>query len=638
MPDGGLPISRLIDISIALAPAAIPFENFQSLMLVGDTPGIIDTYERFRTYAGIAEVAGDFPTTTPEYLAALLFFSQVPEPDTLNIGFWAHAATSGRLVGGVLSGTQQAMSNWTSITDGSFRITIDGGVATHGTNTGAALTTAERLIGNWNVINDGAFTVSLNGVAHNVTGLDLTGVFFLDDVATIVAAALNGFLAGSTCTWNGLTNRFTITSGTTGAASTVSYLTTEGTGTDISGMLKARTAQGTLVDGVNAGGVSNITALNFSAATNLNGVASTIQTALNAAVAGTTCVWDGTNDRFVITSPTTGTSSTISFLSATGGGTDISAQLLGTSALASWDVDGIAAETAIAAVVALDELPGQWYALNFAAGAANGDISDADHLAIAAYVEASGISSGNPHIYGLTTAESSALILNNTTDIGSECVAAGYERTFGQYSGENPYASVSMFGRLLTVDFQAQNSTLTLMWKVEPGVISEASLSTSAANSLDAKRYNYYANYRLGGSTPAVLTNGMMFGPAFIDEIFNLDAFANQLQTDLFNLMYTTTTKIPQTDYGVHQLVTACNAACDAFVNNGFLAPGVWNSTGFGILERGDTVSKGYYVYAPKVAVQPQADRERRVSPTIQIAGKEAGAIHDVRVSVIINR
>src|SRR6185437_7951988 len=56
-----------------------------------------------------------------------------------------------------------------------------------------------------------------------------------------------------------------------------------------------------------------VTGLNFSAALNMNGVASVIQTALNALLAGTTCVWNASIDRFDITSPTTGATSSVGY-------------------------------------------------------------------------------------------------------------------------------------------------------------------------------------------------------------------------------------------------------------------------------------------------------------------------------------
>ncbi|MCV5837762.1 DUF3383 domain-containing protein, partial [Escherichia coli] len=51
----------------------------------------------------------------------------------------------------------------------------------------------------------------------------------------------------------------------------------------------------------------------------------------------------------------------------------------------------------------------------------------------------------------------------------------------------------------------------------------------------------------------------------------------------------------------------------------------------------GDTLTKGYYVYADAVANQAQSDREARKSPVIQAAIKLAGAIHygDVQINVV---
>lgn len=505
----GLPVSRVVSVSISLTPLPAQLENFQTFLVVGDS-NVIDTNERLRSYGTITEVATDFGTTAPEYLAALLYFSQQPEPTQLYIGRWAHTATAGLLRCGFLSGAEQVMANWTSITTGSFHVSID-------------------------------------SVANDITGL------------------------------------------------------------------------------------------NFSAATNLNAVAAAIQTAIRAIGTGgytlATCVWVAAYSNFVITSGTTGATSTVSFLTAAATGADISAQLKGTAATADYAVDGIAAETAVAAVVALDTLPTQWYGLQFAAGTNNADITDADHLAIAAYVEASGTATGNPHLYAVTTADTTALISNDLTDIGAELMAAGYERTFVQWSSTNAYASASMFGRLLTVDFQGSSTTLTLMWKQEPGVTREL-LNSTQANSLDQKRYNYYVQFN---NNTSIIVGGRCAGPAFVDEIFNMDGLANEIQTDVYNLMITTL-KVPQTDPGVHEITTVIEASCQIFVRNGFLAPGVWQSGGFGPLNYGDTLSKGYFVYAPPVAIQPVADRGARISPTIQVAAKEAGAIHDVVINALVNR
>ena len=73
-------------------------------------------------------------------------------------------------------------------------------------------------------------------------------------------------------------------------------------------------------------------------------------------------------------------------------------------------------------------------------------------------------------------------------------------------------------------------------------------------------------------------------------------------------------------------------------MNNGYLAPGVWNSAGFGALNQGDTLSKGYYVYAPPISSQSTSDRQARKSVPFQVAALEAGAIHSVSLTVNVTR
>ena len=72
-------------------------------------------------------------------------------------------------------------------------------------------------------------------------------------------------------------------------------------------------------------------------------------------------------------------------------------------------------------------------------------------------------------------------------------------------------------------------------------------------------------------------------------------------------------------------------------MNNGLVAPGLWNGGSIGQLAPGDTLTKGYYVYANPLNSQAQADREARKAPVIQVAAKLAGAIHfaDVLINVV---
>lgn len=267
-----------------------------------------------------------------------------------------------------------------------------------------------------------------------------------------------------------------------------------------------------------------------------------------------------------------------------------------------------------------------WYGLAIADSA---DLVEADVISVAAAIEASSLS----RILAVTTADVNVLVAGNTDNIGYKLKAAGYGRTFWQYSSSSKYAAISAFGRAFTVNFTGNNTTITLKFKTEPGVTYETLTTTQAAaiDSINGNVYVYYAN------DTAIIQQGVMANGDFFDERHGLDWLQNYVQTNLYNLLYTSATKIPQTDAGVTRLMTNVEASLDQAVNNGLVAPGVWNGGPIGQIESGDTLTKGYYVYADSVDNQAQSDREARKSPVIQAALKLAGAIHygDVQINVV---
>ena len=267
-----------------------------------------------------------------------------------------------------------------------------------------------------------------------------------------------------------------------------------------------------------------------------------------------------------------------------------------------------------------------WYGLAIADST---DLVEADVISVAAAIEASSLS----RILAVTTDDVNVLVAGNTDNIGYKLKAAGYGRTFWQYSSSSKYAAISAFGRAFTVNFTGNNTTITLKFKTEPGVTYETLTTTQAAaiDSINGNVYVYYAN------DTAIIQQGVMANGDFFDERHGLDWLQNYVQTNLYNLLYTSATKIPQTDAGVTRLMTNVEASLDQAVNNGLVAPGVWNGGPIGQIQSGDTLTKGYYVYADAVSSQAQSDREARKSPVIQAAIKLAGAIHygDVQINVV---
>lgn len=285
-------------------------------------------------------------------------------------------------------------------------------------------------------------------------------------------------------------------------------------------------------------------------------------------------------------------------------------------------------ETLLQAVNALLDY-NSWYGLHLAVPEADFP-SDADIIPVAAAIEASTVS----RIFGITTDEADTLVASVTTDLSSKLKAAKYSRTFIQYSTSSRYAALSAFARAFTVDFTASNTTITLKFKQEPGVTYET-LTTSQANNLEAKNCNVYVYYE---NDTAILEQGVMSNGDFFDERHGLDWLQNAVQTADFNTLYTSTTKIPQTDAGTTTRIANIEKVLDQAVDNGLFAPGVWTGGPLGVISTGDTLTKGYYTYAESVADQLQVDREARKGVPIQVLGKLAGAVHYGTVAITVVR
>lgn len=369
----------------------------------------------------------------------------------------------------------------------------------------------------------------------------------------------------------------------------------------------------------------DVTGLNFAGAANMPAIAAIIQAGVGMP-AGVNVTWNSVYSRFEFSSATVGAASAIAFLTNAATGTPIAAMLGGlVTSGGAYVFAGQAAETAAAAAALFDDIMGQrWYGLTIPSAV------NADHLAVAAYVEAA----GNKHVYAVNTQDAGVIVAATQTDIAYQLQQLGYTRTLTQYSSSSLYAVITTLARILTTNYEASATAITLKFKTDPGVVAE-SLSTTQAIAAEAKNANVFVNY---DNNTSIIEQGVMANGTFVDIVLGTDWLATTIQRDCYNLLLTSTTKIAQTDKGVQVLTTAIAARCAQGVENGLIAPGVWNANGFGQLKQGDYLQKGYYVFASSVDIQPTADRALRKAPPIQVAVKLAGAIHSADVAISVNQ
>lgn len=599
-----LPISRLIRGTVNLSPSAAQAQSLSDLLILGPS-AVIDTNARMRKYLSLDAVASDFGQLAPEYLTAQNWFGQSPQPAQVYIGRWAQTATAAQLIGSALSAAQQVLSVWTAVTNPAFNITI-------------------------------------NGTPYAVSPGSFAGAVNINGIAALIQTALNAVVAGTTCVWNAAFQQFQITSGTTGVTSTLSFAsapTAIGSIAFASNPANASTITlgGTAVSFVSALTTGNQVLIGANLAATLANAVTFLNASTDTNISKATYAVNPAGTAILVTYKTAGTAGNAFTLAASvatvsgatlagGSGTDISSMLgMTSSSSGAYVANGVAAESAPAAAALFDSLFGQqWYGLQICGA------SDADHLAVAAFVEAT----NTKHFYGVTTQEAGVLTAVTTDDIAAKLSAAGYNKTCTQFSSSSSYAVASLLGRQLTVDYTGNNTVITLMWKQEPGVTAE-NLNPTQLDALEGKNCNVFVAYN---NNTAIIEPAKVASGEYIDTIIGCDAFCIDMQNALFNELYQSTTKIAQTDSDQHKLYTAIEKVCKQYVANGFIAPGTWTVGGFGTLNQGDFLDKGYYIYQPPVANQSAADRAARKSVPFQIAIKLAGAVHTANFAVTVNQ
>lgn len=615
MAQANLDVSNFVDVTVEISPTAAPYSLFGVPLTVGDS-NVIDVTTRVDTFSTIQQAGNLFGGTTPEFTALEVFFEQSPQPDLAMVGRWASTATAGLLEGAILTPTEQLITNFTTVSSGSFFVYID-------------------------------------GIPHAITGVNLSAQTNLNGVASQIQAQLP---AGVTCVWNSEEEYFVITSSTTGVLSAVSYLAAP---TAIGHW--TYTAVGTIADTItigtstisyiaNGGTPSGLQiALGTTQLTTMAATLAFLNASTDTQVSICTYVSDGVSKIYAIdktpgvggdtvaiaASSTAVTASGADLAGATG--TDISTLVGGTTAMGALAVPGIAAETPLAAVQACANVSNVWYGLTFPQNTAV-LLTLTDYTAIAAYI----LASSRSRMFGVTlygngtgaAGGTACLNASITNDLASVLQSLNNKRIVMMYSSSNPAAVETLYGRAFTTDWNGSNTAYTLAYKQAPGITAE-NLTQSQFTAMVGKGVN--ADISVDNNTQFIWPGQMSQG-YFFDEVHGTDWFANRVQTDVFNVLYTTPTKVPQTDPGMNMIAAAINGSNAAAVNNGFVAPGQWNGPPVGSLATGATMTTGYYLYYPPIASQSEATRETRVAVPFQDCIKLAGAVQEVDVTVFVNR
>lgn len=186
--------------------------------------------------------------------------------------------------------------------------------------------------------------------------------------------------------------------------------------------------------------------------------------------------------------------------------------------------------------------------------------------------------------------------------------------------------------RLMSINFNATGTALTMNLKDFIGLVADPGINQTLLDAAKKAGVEIIADFGI----PKIFISGANL---FSDQVYTRLALQVDLQIAGFNYLAQTTTKIPQTETGMDGLKATYQAVMKRYVGVGVFAPGTWNSsTRFGNPADHDRNIEefGFFIFSIPVAQQAQSVREARIAPLVQIAAKEAGAIHSSDLVVLV--
>ena len=358
----------------------------------------------------------------------------------------------------------------------------------------------------------------------------------------------------------------------------------------------------------------SVSSLNLSAQTSYSGVASAIQTKLASGLASTTCTWDSNFKAFVITSPTTGATSTITFASGD------SASLLG--------LDSGALSQGAAITSLTDTMTGVVNSnSNFWSFMPVWNETDSEALELAQWCNNQGVR----FMYALVDQSNAGLTPNN-----SACLAAQVADFYGVCSLYNTKALGAMaLGVGASIDPAQLNGRKTWAYKQQNGLGYTVNDETSAEVLL-ANGYNFYGNYATASNQFKLFQNGKISGNAkWIDTYYGQVFIRDGLQNAWINaLMMNNTVPYNQAGYGV--LRAAAMDTINTAVNAGFIRQGVSLSESqkatvqqeAGLDISGALETQGWYLQILDPTTQVRAERG---TPVVNFWYMDGGSVQRIQ-------
>lgn len=363
----------------------------------------------------------------------------------------------------------------------------------------------------------------------------------------------------------------------------------------------------------------NITALDFRTDTTMAQVA----TRLSNAITGATVAF--TNNRFIATSATTGTSSVVTLVSAGTAGTFIGETLglsAGTGAVAAAGAAGttLTAETKLQAVAAVNSVE------PFKGFVFIDSETNAEYSALANWAQTNRILH-----YNVFSSDSNLDIDPTNPVWDAKLRSYKRARAFYKKDGDRKLATGAM-ARMHTILLNAAGSFITLNLKNIVGVTPD-SISQDEFQRAQNVGIDVYGTIKDEQNLPVIVTST---ANSKTDLEYGLIAYEDDLQTTVINVLQTTPTKVANNVSGHEEIKDAIKSVNERFILNGFLTAGLtWNGQippNINSQRFSDAIRDYGFIQWYDLSAQTQEDRVAGRAAPFYSAGKVSGAILSVDI------
>lgn len=356
-----------------------------------------------------------------------------------------------------------------------------------------------------------------------------------------------------------------------------------------------------------------LTDLDFSSQTSFSGVASVVQTAIN--ISGCTCTWDTNFNAFVITSPTTGATSTLTYAT----GTAAEAMGLTGGTLSQGSASQTLTETMTACVNSNS---------NFWSFMPIWDEESTDAIELATWCNNQGVR----FMYAMVDKSTNG----KTTPNNPACLAYQVKDFYGICPIYNTKELGAMtMGIGAAIDPSKLNGRKTWAYKQQTGLAYTVNDETEAPILL-GNGYNFYGDYATASNQFKLYQNGQISGDAkWLDTYYGQIYLRDGLQNAWINaLMLNNTVPYNQSGYGI--LRAAAMDIINLSVNAGFIRQGVSLSESqkatvqseAGLDISGALETQGWYLQILDPTTQV---RQERGTPIVNFWYMDGGSIQKIQ-------